>query len=268
MRHARTMHGCASYHGRCIVAGGWDIQMQTSDSVEWHHPVLNQWTELGHLWTPRHLLSLVTLDSQLYAVGGFDHHSQILNYVERYDAPDNCWVSDSTLNVARGGMSVCALGGKMVGAAGWRMGEDKPGIEPCDVTETFDPVTKKWTLASPLHQARAQASCCEYEGEMWVVGGWDEDKRMTSTVESYNIASDTWTMRPSLPVELVACALAVMPTSKGVSLCTLGGFYHEDEKFKYVTDSCFRLDRELGKWVYEEALTLPYPCTGHQMITV
>lgn len=74
MTHARAAHASAVYQGRCIVAGGWDDSYRTIDTVEWHHPYLDQWTELGSLFIPRHLHGLVCLDSQLYAVGGFDHH--------------------------------------------------------------------------------------------------------------------------------------------------------------------------------------------------
>jgi hypothetical protein len=74
MTHARAAHASAVYQGRCIVAGGWDNDYNTMDSVEWHHPYLDQWTELGSLFIPRHLFGLVCLESQLYAVGGFDHH--------------------------------------------------------------------------------------------------------------------------------------------------------------------------------------------------
>mmetsp|Transcript_38659 Transcript_38659/g.96843 ORF Transcript_38659/g.96843 Transcript_38659/m.96843 type:complete len:104 (+) Transcript_38659:2-313(+) len=103
---------------------------------------------------------------------------------------------------------------------------------------------------------------------MWVVGGWGAGAKMISSVESYNIATDTWTKRPSLPVGLAACSLAVLPTSKGLSLATLGGYYHMDEKWKYPTDTCFRYDREMRCWAYESTLRLPKARCGHAMVTV
>lgn len=59
--------------------------------------------------------------------------------------------------------------------------------------EAFDPATHEWTFVSPMHQARAQAACCVFEGEMWVAGGFDVGHNMTSSVESYNPVTDTWT---------------------------------------------------------------------------
>ena len=63
-------------------------------------------------------------------------------------------------------------------------------------TESF------WTTGAPMPTPRTEVTAAVLEGEIYVIGGFDEFGQVTDIVEVYNIANNTWSTAAPLPEPL------------------------------------------------------------------
>ncbi len=121
MSHARSMPAACTLDGRCVVAGGFDNEHETSCAVEAHSVHSDEWRSLARLVRARDSFSLVVVDGQVLAVGGWDHKNRLVGDVERYDAAEDRWNIDScgAMTAARGALAVAAHNGLVYAAGGF-----------------------------------------------------------------------------------------------------------------------------------------------------
>nr|XP_033799859.1 kelch-like protein 4 isoform X2 [Geotrypetes seraphini] len=73
-----------------------------------YDPKTDSWTTVAPLSVPRDAVGVCPLGDKLYAVGGYDGHSYLTN-VESYDAQNNEWTEDISLNIGRAGACIVVI---------------------------------------------------------------------------------------------------------------------------------------------------------------
>lgn len=84
-----------------------------------------------------------------------------------------------------------------------------------------------WQTLAPVPSLRQGVSTAVLNGKIYVIAGWDVNEQLTSTVEVYDSATNTWASAASLPNRNVFNNAAVA----GGNLYTFGGI--STENFRY-----------------------------------
>lgn len=155
-----------------------------------------QWTQLADMPTARNAHAVETVNGKIYAVGGEQLNSKVL---EEYDPITDNWASKTDMPTKRGWLS-CSVVNEKIYAIG--------GYNPATVNsiEEYDPVTDIWTTKSPMPTARWGPGTGTVNGKIYVFGGasgWDSavnsPKEFCRTNEVYDPATDIWTTKGSIP---------------------------------------------------------------------
>ncbi|MEZ0110997.1 N-acetylneuraminic acid mutarotase [Catenulispora sp. EB89] len=99
----------------------------------------------------------------------------------------------------------------------------------------YDPVNAAWTAIAPLPQALESPAGAFLNGTMYVVGGWNGNAKIQSTVYAYHPSSDSWTQVANLPQGTSSATVAVLDGS----LYVVGGC---------ATDSCGTLSSAVYRY--------------------
>jgi N-acetylneuraminic acid mutarotase len=99
------------------------------------------------------------------------------------------WVTTGSLGVARGDHEAVLLDDGRVLVAGGFVNNTAVAS-----TELYDPATGKWSPAAPMRTARAAFGMVKLaNGQVLAAGGYRADGQSTTTAETYNPATNTWT---------------------------------------------------------------------------
>jgi len=139
-----------------------------------------QVTELWRENTARGHASAFERSDKLVVVG-------FTRYVEAYSHDTGDWREMPSMPTARRDCAVASCRGKLyvVGGTSGKTGR------VMNIVEIYDPATKTWTTGPPLFQSRASASAIDFNGEVCVVGGSDDDHPLAS-VEIFNPDDGKW----------------------------------------------------------------------------
>ncbi|MFC2037950.1 Kelch repeat-containing protein [Chloroflexota bacterium] len=110
------------------------------------------------------------------------------------------WTTGTDMLTPRWEHSVCVVDGKIyvIGGAG-------PIYQAQGTVELYDPVSDTWETKSPMPTARQALSTSVVNGKIYAIGGgvslddWYGIVETYSTVEEYDPATDTWTIKASMP---------------------------------------------------------------------
>lgn len=126
---------------------------------------------------------------------------------------ENAWVSKAPMHVARGGLGVVEVNGKIYAIGG----AISSGLYPPDIlgglvgtNEEYDIATDTWALKSPMPNPRDYFAIASYQNKIYCIGGAvginiDKATHFSSYVQSgvnevYDIASDRWQAMALMPV--------------------------------------------------------------------
>ena len=101
--------------------------------------------------------------------------------------------------------------------------------------------TKKWTNLAPLNTARRYHRSVFLEGQVYVVGGWDVNNKVTGSVERFDLKRRQWSCLSDLPHPVYAPAA----TSHGHRVYVFGGL-DADNKVLSCTQA---YDSATGQWL-------------------
>ena len=124
------------------------------------------------------------------------------------------WETKAPLPTARSGAATGVIDGQLYVADG----------SPSHVLEVYDPVLDTWTTRASIPTHRNAASGGVIDGKLYVVGGCRFDDcriGVTTILEMYDPATDTWTTKTPMPTARFAMASGVIA---GKLLCG-GGIY-------------------------------------------
>jgi N-acetylneuraminic acid mutarotase len=114
------------------------------------------------------------------------------------DSAENTWVSKASMQVARSGLGVAVVNGKIYAIGGYAEG----GF--LGTNEEYDPATDTWTYKKPMPTPRERFGIAVYQNKIYciggsIAGGYFSNDSITGVNEVYDPTTDTWETKTPLP---------------------------------------------------------------------
>uniref|UniRef100_A0A8C9SFS0 Kelch like family member 10 n=1 Tax=Scleropages formosus TaxID=113540 RepID=A0A8C9SFS0_SCLFO len=123
----------------------------------------------------------------LLAIGGWSGSSPT-NGIEAYDARADCWVNVTVEEESpRAYHGTAYLNGFIYCIGGF------DSMEYFSTVRKFNPVTRTWHQAAPMHSRRCYVSVAVLDGFIYAMGGYDGYVRL-NTAERYEPETNLWTV--------------------------------------------------------------------------
>ncbi len=151
-----------------------------------------RWVALAPLPKPRAGLAATAYDGDIYAIAG-EGLEGVSGSVFRYVANDDRWevLSDKPTPVRD--VKAVLIGEKIYVPGGMLA----YGL-PSDVLEIYDPREDTWKKGSALPQAISAYALADFEGQLYLFGGWDGEQALDS-VYIYDPDEDAWREGTPMP---------------------------------------------------------------------
>jgi len=131
-------------------------------------------------------------------------------YVPLVNATEDSWASKAPMQVARSGLGVAAVNGKIYAIGGSNESGFAPSIGGSAVlgnrdigghlgtNEEYDPETDTWTFKKPMPTPRIVFATAVYQNKIYCIGGKTSDG-YTRVNEVYDPVTDTWETKTAMP---------------------------------------------------------------------
>ena len=106
---------------------------------------------------------------------------------------ENTWASKASMQVARSGLGVAAVKGRIYAIGGY----GEKGII-VGTNEEYDPVTDTWVFKAEMPTPRVYFATAVYDNKIYCIGGSPKEG-ITGITEVYDPATDTWENKTSMP---------------------------------------------------------------------
>jgi len=206
--------------------------------------VAERWQELAPLPEPRAGMAAAAYDGDIYAIAG-EGPDGVSGSVFRYVTGEDTWevLSDKPTPVTD--VSAALIGEKLY-VPGGRMADGTP----TDILEIYDPRKDAWEMGAPLPQALSAYALADFEGLMYLFGGWDGEKAL-DTVWIYDPVADAWREGTPMPTARYDAGAAVA----GEKIYVIGGW---EGKSNYLVNESYNPQRDLGGEVsWKNDVSLP-----------
>lgn len=156
--------------GNLFVVGG--CLTETVSTAEEYDSRTRKWRPIASTLSKRDSLALVSLDGELYAVGGFDNlQNKYLNSMERYDPSTNTWTEIKSMHVGRRSPGVVRHKGRIYAVGGMGESEDLKSVEVYDI---FQDQWKKFPHS--MKETCGWVSCCLVEKPLRMMKNEHEER--------------------------------------------------------------------------------------------
>ena len=188
-------------------------------------------------------------------VGGEDDIVVALCSCERLDVATNAWMRGPDMLSERTYLGVCVLNEEVWAIGGSRAQHDGPLLHGelwiiycfSTWTERLDAVTNQWVRGPDQLEVRSNFGLAVFQGQLWAVGGCDNEIDHLSSCEYLDAASDTWMAGPPMNSSRSGHGLAVLDGELWAvgGYGQVGGLADEEGPLQ----SCERLDATTNTWI-------------------
>jgi N-acetylneuraminic acid mutarotase len=193
----RFMHAAAALDDRIYLFGGREFQETTHGWA--FDPETETFTPIADLPGAQNGLSAVTLNGEVWAIGGANAFGTAIATVRSYDPATNAWTDHRPMLTGRRDPAAVVLNGQVV-----VIGGDNGGA--VQAVEIYDPVADRWSNGPLLPVARTGAVAVVWHGSIYVAGGKDADGHVQSSV--LRLAGNQWQpVYDGIPVTYATAAL-------------------------------------------------------------
>jgi len=186
----RRYFSTVALDGGIMMIGGCDGVRDVDTAAVLDIPT-KQLVYAGKMNDQRVYCGSCTLHGVVYVAGGygFSHQYSRLSTAEKYDKSTNTWHKIASMNIARSGVGVVALGNKIYAIGGY------DGKTHLNSVEEYNPDSNKWKVLSPMVTPRCAHGCIALNGYIYVFGGFNG--KFLDSVERYDPYIKSWeTMTP------------------------------------------------------------------------
>ncbi len=175
-----------------------------------------QWTELPPLPIARANATAVTIDGNLYVIGGYNSdRGGARSDNHRYNVAAQQWSTATAALFPASGAGSAVVDGEILLFGGFDNQTESTAVQ------RYSPSSDSWTLGTPMPLARSEFSAVTVDDQIYLIGGnvlsitssagvTPTMKALSSTVVSvYDPRQDSWREVAPLPVGRVAYAAAV-----------------------------------------------------------
>ena len=141
-------------------------------------------------------------------------------------ASEDSWTSKAPMHVARSGLGVAVVNGKVYAIGGSTESGTNVNLGGfVGTNEEYDPETDIWTYKKPMPTPRSYFSIASYEGKIYCIGGITGYNKsageflMTKVNEVYDSATGTWLEKASLS----SARYSAIATTVGSRIFLFGG---------------------------------------------
>ncbi|VDK73427.1 unnamed protein product [Onchocerca ochengi] len=227
MNSIRSRIGVAVMNRMLYAIGGFNGHDRLR-TVEVFDPDQNKWTEVSSLINKRSALGAAVVNDRLYVCGGYDGISSLAS-VEVFNPCTNRWTLTTAMNKQR---SAAVIGGHdgmsifnsverfNVDSGEWQvvksMCTKRCRLGAATVrgkiysVEVYEPEKDEWSPLSPMHLKRSRVSLVSNAGVLYAIAGYDGISNLSS-METYNIEEDRWTLATSMVAHEGGVGIGVIP---------------------------------------------------------
>ncbi len=158
---------------------------------------LGSWSSAANMPTARKQItnSVVSLNGEIYVLGGVNSDGNITDAVEVYNPQTNTWRSAASMPLPLWRTMVAAVDGKIFMMGGYRSTASFPFSPTRDVYE-YDPSNNEWTQKASMPSPRGMGAAVVLDGNIHVLAGALNNALRDHTI--YDPQIDEWTSGPSL----------------------------------------------------------------------
>ena len=171
--------------------GGTDEGNLARDQVEAYNAATNTWSGRAPLPSARAWISASAIGGNIYVPGGADASGALTRSLYVYSPSADAWTTKAEMPVASFFNNTDVIAGKLYVLTG--------SCEGCAALEQrlyrYDPTTDTWDrLADPVN-SHSNGVMANIDGKLYAAWG------QTSTVDMYDPATDSWTLKLTMPDE-------------------------------------------------------------------
>lgn len=194
--------GAAAIGETVYAAGGYSYYGGYFNQLRVYSPSTG-WENKAAMPTVRAYFGMASTGGKLYAVGGENAGTGALNKVEQYSPETNTWATMANLPNSLSHVSVVEAGGKLYAIGG----RTSSGYVVNTIYE-YHPATNSWAAKASMPTARYGVSAGVIGDKIYVAGGFRStltnwtpvlEANPTDVLEVYDITSNTWSTKKSLP---------------------------------------------------------------------
>ena len=172
----------------------------------------SEWNTLAPMPTARHNMAVVAYDGYIYAIAGRSGNG-LTGEVERFELKSDQWAETANKPIPVYEASAAVIGGRIY-VPGGRLANG--GVT--DALEIYDIGENAWLQGAKLPQARSAYGLVSFEGRLYLFGGSD-GSRYLSSVFIYDPGSDMWSEGYPMPTPRAYLSAAV----SGRKIFVIGG---------------------------------------------
>jgi len=144
-----------------------------------------RWQELAPMPEARSGMAAAAYNSDIFAVAG-QGPDGVSGSVFRYDPDSDTWDTLRDKPTPVTDVEAALIGEKLYVPGGLTADGS-----PTDILEIYDPRNDTWETGAPLPQAVSAYALADFEGRMYLFGGWDGQTAL-DTVYIYDPTENTW----------------------------------------------------------------------------
>ena len=193
-----TSRYCGQINFNLLICGGYDYRLEkyVSKVNKIDGINMNCVEDLKSMTECRCRFESICIKGEVYIFGGFDNAKNPVKIVEKYLPIKNEWTVVTNMFDKRSNFCACSFMDKILVFGGsCIMDDDLMTINSC---LQFDTKEEIWKKTANMDIARMFAACVDFQGNIIVSGGLDNNEAELNTVESYDVFANKWTSMPNM----------------------------------------------------------------------
>jgi N-acetylneuraminic acid mutarotase len=183
------------------------------------------WQSLAPFPVSARDLIAVAAGKRLYIFAGQGSLETPLGLVYQFDPGTNVWIKKKPMPLPAHRVAMAEYNGKIYAFGGFKKpASGQVAWEAINNSWEYDPASDKWTALKPMPSTRGAASAVSVDGKIYVMGGAGvhpgtknvplliapdtTPNRSFDVVEEYDVSSDSWHARSTMPTPRNQFALA------------------------------------------------------------